>query len=768
MRLDRLAVEKKQAQMKSRNITLVHYCWLLLAPLALLLIGGCGQPGDSEDHIQGVVVTTPTGTGEYGAVIAVVIATPQLVASPLPVTPLGNGQYAIVAPTPAPLTPTPTATPASALLRNMLANERVVFVSDRDGNREIYVMNGDGSQPIRLTSHNADEIEPAWSPDGWQIAFASDREGNYEIYLTSAENGSLTRLTDDPAMDRYPAWSPDGQRLAFVSNRDGNFEIYTIGVDDSQPTRLTYDPTLDRYPAWSPDGQYLAFESNRDGNPEIYILEVACASQPTDCDRQPIRLTQNPALDSKPAWSPDGQYLAFESDRHGNLEIYVMEVEAILRGQADGNRPIRLTDHPAWDYQPAWLPNSQQIIFTSTRDSNTDIYIMNIEAALQESDDSRPVRLTQDVTVEEAPAWTSAAVAAPTPVPTMIPPTGKIAFVSERDGSRDIYVMNADGSQPINLTNHPMGDYAPVWSPDGQQLAFVSDRSYDYEIYVINAECASLPEGCSQQQVNLTNDPGNDDSPRWSPDGRQIAFISWRDGNPEIYVMNTECVSRPEGCGSGPTNLTNHPALDEAPAWSPDGQRIAFVTQRNGGRDIYIMNSDGSQPTHLDNHPAWEGSPTWSPDGQHIAFVSNRDDKIDPFAATEIYVMNTGGSQQTRLTHMPGREEELAWSPNGQYLAFVSEQNGDIYTLDVACASQPTGCDRPPINLTNAPGEDRSPQWSPDGQHLLFLSTRDGYREEIYVMSIKCIDLPEGCAPSYPTRLTNNMDVDISPAWAPK
>ena len=145
------------------------------------------------------------------------------------------------------------ATPAQAPVSRpgAAAAGQIAFVSNREGQSSIYVINPDGTGLARLTNSTADDALAAWSPDGKRIAFTSNRDGNFEIYVINADGPGQTRLTDNPAADGNPAWSPDGQRIAFNSNRDGNFEIYVMNADGSGPTPLTNDDADDGYPAWS-------------------------------------------------------------------------------------------------------------------------------------------------------------------------------------------------------------------------------------------------------------------------------------------------------------------------------------------------------------------------------------------------------------------------------------------------------------------------------------------------------------------------------------
>jgi Tol biopolymer transport system component len=275
-----------------------------------------------------------------------------------------------------------------------------------------------------------------------------------------------------------------------------------------------------------------------------------------------------------------------------------------------------------------------------------------------------------------------------------------IAFVSNRDGNSEIYVMSADGSGLQNLTNNPGSDGAPVWLLDGTRIAFVSDRDGNGVIYVMNADGSGLQ--------NLTNNPETDGELAWSPGGTKIAFVSARDGNFEIYVMNVD--------GSGLQNLTNNPGGDMGPAWSPDGTRIAFVSFRGSYKGIYVMNADGSGVTPLVTSFAQTTvvyvKPVWSPDGSKIAygFLGISCFRICTLATANIYVMNADGSGRQNLTNnLVGINQAPVWSPDGGRIAFARDPNRDgnpeIYVMN----ADGSGVQ----NLTNSPGNDYGPVWRP-------------------------------------------------------
>jgi Tol biopolymer transport system component len=301
------------------------------------------------------------------------------------------------------------------------------------------------------------------------------------------------------------------------------------------------------------------------------------------------------------------------------------------------------------------------------------------------------VPLTPTATAPPAPLEPTPPITSTAPTSPTISGPSRIAFVSSRSGNNDIYVMNTDGSQLVNLTGDPAGDLQPAWSPDGTRIAFVSNRSGNNDIYVMNAD--------GSQQMNLTSHDAEDIHPTWSPDGTRIAFASSRGGGTNIYTITP--------AGEEVVQLTRAPGINEAPVWSPDGTRLAFVSNRdNGNWEIYTMNADGTDQVNITNAADDDRDPAWSPDGTRIAFVSNR------AGDWEIFLMNVDGSAQTIFNDTPDDDGGPAWSPDGAQmifhtLVFVSGEspNYEIYRVNLDGSGLQ--------NLTSHPATDIQAAWSP-------------------------------------------------------
>ena len=609
---------------------------------------------------------------------------------------------------------------------------------------------------VRLTDDPADDRDPVWSPDGTQILFTSNRVddsglGDREIFVMRADGTNLRQLTDDDSINWVTAegFSPDGTQVLFTGDHDGNREIFVMQADGTNVRQLTSDSAYEIEPVWSPDGSRILFTSDRDGGYGLYSMRA----DGTDMRQLTVSGTDN----FNPAWSPDGTRILFISDRDGDDELFVME--------AEGSNERQLTDNDTDEIGPAWSPDGTRVVFTTVSEALASVIRLD-------SDEGPPaVELLTGPNIQTWDlAWS---------------PDGKhILFIGDsREGRTDLHVMEADGSRVRRLTEDLADEQRAIWSPDSTQILFVSHHNHQYDIflaksidepkaYIIQPQLEELSKETKTKNaepkdtrptiasinpcnsttsshredtawdlvtVPITDNSYNDATGDWSPDGTQIVFSSFREGDREIYVINAD--------GSGERPLTHNEASDIDPDWSPDGEHILFSSNRDGNREIYVMKADGSQPRRLTHNESVDVEPDWSPDGTQILFTSNRDGN------REIYVMKADGSQPRRLTHNNVIDEDPEWSPDGTQMLFISERDGPSPLYVFTMHTQAISPVDPIVENYGYALYPKEPSWSPDGTQILFTS-----RSEIHIINIDGTDLQQ---------LTYNDIYDGQPVWSP-
>jgi Tol biopolymer transport system component len=248
---------------------------------------------------------------------------------------------------------------------------------------------------LALTQTGSNERTPRWSPDGTRLAFVSDRDGEREVYVYDLAQPQTepVNLSQHPAPDWQPAWSPDGQRVAFASHRDGNWEIYVVDADGANLERLTAHPANDFAPSWAPDGRRLVFASRRYTDADLFAIDVET--------RALTQLTAGQWNEFEPAWSPDGQWIAYVTHIEDQGDIFVM--------RADGSEAVNLTHSPyANDFQPAWTPDSERLIYVSYTTAKGDYDLWSMR---RDGGDARV--LVEAARDDLAPNWRLAGRAGP-------------------------------------------------------------------------------------------------------------------------------------------------------------------------------------------------------------------------------------------------------------------------------------------------------------------------------------------------------------------
>ncbi|HKZ85754.1 MAG TPA: hypothetical protein VJ793_19120 [Anaerolineae bacterium] len=630
---------------------------------------------------------------------------------------------AVIRSRPAAPTRAPVPTPAPL-------GELIAYVSDSErGSPELYVARIDGSgEPRRLTSDDRAEIDPVWSPDGELIAVKVTVDGDRaDLFTVDPDRQEPIFLARAIAIDQPVIWSPDGQRLAYVAEIDGNLDVYAQAAagEASSRVNLSLSPARDYQPDWSPDGERLAFVSEREGEPAIFVAAADPAGRgvpsaplrgsASSSGSAVARLLDDGTSQTHPAWSPDGRYLAYASDCLGDTAVSIAKADgaevarvtwtdapvsaivwspdgSTLLVQAgrhaylvslDGRRPARIDVDAAETINASWSPDGGALVFAARAGSQFDVVLVNADGSGRRLFHAAPRQ-------ETWPAWRppkdGVAIEVKPPSLAFAPatrpclPRDRIVFAGEQDGNVDIYVMRDGEHAPRQLTTDPAIDRAPALSPDRRRIVFASNRNGDFDLFSMSVDPAERGASSGDDVQQLTDDPSDEDAPAVSPDGQFIAFQSNRDGTFDIYVIRADPPGRGASSGSGLQRVTQSEDDATRPSWSPDGRQIAFALSG----DTFRVNADGADPAgrgvpsaalqgsasssaiNLTNSPAEDAAPAWSPDGKRIAFASARSSGGQP----RIYAVALDGSIPEPLVEEPGTNP--AWSPDGRRITYVT------------------------------------------------------------------------------------------------
>ncbi len=434
--------------------------------------------------------------------------------------------------------------------------------------------------------------------------------------------------------------------VQFTNQSTGESMNYEWNFDDGSPISSEVNPT------------------HQFTTPGVYNVTLTAANSSGSNSSAPTVITVNAAavpplasFSSSATTITEGETITFTSTSSGTIDTYVWDIRDSANAQVGsgntdtlpftftsaGSYSVALTvSGPAGSNSSAPTvitvnaaavppPINKPLVFVSNRTGNNEIYALAIDGIL--------TNLTNTAANDESPVYS--------------PDGGRIVFVSDRDqaGNNEIYVMNADGTNIVRLTDNsaaPADDANPVWSPDGARIYFVTNRDGNYEVYSMNAD--------GSDPVNITNNPATDRDPSPSPDGSRIAFASDLNGSEfEIYTLAVSGARDVDP--SSLVNLTNASSVDIGPSWSPDGGRITFVTTREGGSQIYIMNSDGSGAYRASDGVSSETEPSWSYNSDLIVFVSQRD------GFSQLYVIRPDGSGLNRVSDLTASDTSPGWRP---------------------------------------------------------------------------------------------------------
>jgi Tol biopolymer transport system component len=475
--------------------------------------------------------------------------------------------------------------------------------------------------PRQVTSGAGLEQHPALSPDGSFVAYAAVERGNSDIWITDLQGDASLRLAPDDAWDESPAWLPDGGSLVFVSDRGGPPGVWKVSRLGGEARLLVPDA---HDPAVSPDGRLLAF--TRPNAAGFRRLAVAPLDRPGEA-----RVLSRGGLrhDQDPVWSPDGRRILYADFNH----LWVVGL--------DGDPPRRLTAEGQVEMDPAWSPDGEYVYFSAFRDGLTGIWRRRVAGG-----DAEPV--------ERGPGearWSSVSVDG-----------RRLAFTSRTLQETLVAVDTSTGRRA--RFEEAWRTQTPTVAPDGSRVLFVSTRQNAVDLW-------RLPLGADPLRgppERVTDTSGRLAWPRYSPDGRWIAYQGNFDGQRDVWTVPGE---------GGPAHrFTEDPGEDTAPAWSPDGSRIAFVSDRGGEEALWVAPvREGRRTAPPRRVCRGSESVVWSRDGTRLAFLDAAEGEADVWV-----VPVEGEAAPRRLTH-GAAAVEVRWSGSGERLSVLGFWEGHVPVL---------------------------------------------------------------------------------------
>lgn len=481
---------------------------------------------------------------------------------------------------------------------------------------------------VPLTTYAGRESQPAFSPDGNQIAFtwSGEKDSDTDIYVRLVEGGNWVRLTEGQGDKVNPTWSPDGRRVAYyrrAAEGDGIFLVPALGGAERKLTDVwsnRFGFGSHSWLHWSPDGKWLVL-SDKSSAAEPFSLYLI---SPETGERH--RLTSPPASvigDCSPAFSPDSRQLAFVRVISAVVgEVYLVAVE--------GGEPKQLTFDGAGAGSVAWMPSGRELVFTSRHAGRSHLFRLAIDSG--------------------QPQWLAAG-GNEAIYPTFARQGNRLAWTQNTNQS-DIWRVTLKGqagaAKPSGLIASTASETSPSYSPDGRRIVFVSSRSGSDEIWVSGS--------AGENPIPLTSFRGPlAGSPRWSPDGKQIVFDCRPEGNADIFIVSSE--------GGRPRRLTSDPAEDIVPSWSSDGRWVYFTSSRNGGLQVWKVAAEGGEAVPVTKQGGFE--PVESPDGQWLYFTKDR-------GSSAIWRMPVGGGEETAVFDFNQKNYSRLWTVGMDGLYFAA------------------------------------------------------------------------------------------------
>jgi eukaryotic-like serine/threonine-protein kinase len=543
---------------------------------------------------------------------------------------------------------------------------------------------------VQFTSLPGLEDSPTWSPDGRSLAYVSDAAGQLDIYVQQIAGGRAIRLTDSDADDAQPAWSPDGSSIAFVSSRaypskrlstmlnmgliqpffaGRNGDVWVMPALGGAARRVAENAY---YPAWSPDSKSLVYQAMREGQWGLWVSHVEGGGEPR-------LLVSHPATGvTTPAWSPDGKWIAY---CEGQLSQGGRFGGRVLVAPSEGGAAKAATEIGVTSLMPSWSPDGRWLYFSSDRGGAMNLWKARFDGS--KLSDAEQVTSGSGADINARPD-----------------PSGTRLAYSSVQVSLDIWQFDLTTHETKRLTTETTQEDNANPSPDGKTLVFTSNRMGEQRLWQMNLEDGSL------SQVNANSFSA---ATHWARDGKSLFFVGtdlktlWRyeiamgNSTKMIEVPATSpffSVSPDEGTvvmqtpeqgivkgdlSTGKTEVLVKSEGGEAhdPAYSPDGQWVAYYKQNGNDRKIWVIPAAGGEARQITFGVGEDSHPSWSPDGKWIYFGRNHQD---------IFVVPFAGGEPRALTNYHSFSILLDYpvvTADGKKIIFTrNDKGGDIFLLE--------------------------------------------------------------------------------------
>jgi len=691
------------------------------------------------------------------------------------------------------------------------ASHRLVY----EKNRQIFIVNTDGTSPANLSRNTTDEKNPSWALDATKILFDSTRAGSGAVSVFEMNpDGSNTQGVGGAG--KTPVFSPDGTRIAYIASGapEGIEALYVMNADGSNQTRLTFANGSATDPVWSPDSSKISYRLVQSLFSEIHVInasgggDISIAGSgrffdvswsrdssritytnrsggeiyivPADGSASPANLTNNlPGFDSNPVWSFDGSKIAFLSDRdsaNGNNEVFLMN--------PDGSNQQRITNDGLNKRELSWSPDNLRIAYVGLSGDGEGIYAVNPDGTFLSrltASDGRHAHIRWEPIITAPPATAELTVwGGANPLYVHIGDQVTYTFYLFNFGPAVAANATLTGQFPAGVTLDSINDNGGgscSGTPGSASFTCIFPTLNVYETKVVRVTATSTVAGAPYTPVttnftltsttpenNTSDNTGTIDfliaapplpAPTPGPaDEEQLAYMKFDPGTSQSDIF------RQRVDGAELLNLTNDSTSKANFLWSPDGSKMAVLRYNYASliTSLSVMNADGSNFTVLTNVPnEYIDSYVWSPDSSKLIF-NGRAYNGNDVTTSDIFVINADGTARTNLTNGDGYNTDPKWSPDGTRISYLrSQYNPDnTQTHDIYVANA-NGTNR--IKIAHADGvNDSAALWSPDGTRLAFTRYLTNQAPNLYTVRADGSDL---------LRLTNDSNsYDAYPQWS--